>query len=126
MKKKDMKHLKRKNEQFKKPYVTILDTFPNPGVDKVKLNQIEFTSLCPLTGQPDYATIEIVYEPIGKCLESKSLKLYLAAYRSVGSFAETITKQICDDIKTVLDCPVTVRTIFARRGGINIETFKSE
>lgn len=117
-----MKHLHEKNEQFTTPCAEILDTFPNPGVDEITLNQCEFTSLCPLTGQPDYATITINYVPQDKCLESKSLKLYLASYRNTKGFAETITKQMHTDLKQVLGCFVRVTTVFARRGGVNIET----
>ena len=117
-----MKHLMEKNEQFDHPNWEILDSFNNPGVEQVTLNQIEFTSLCPLTGQPDYATVEVTYLPKLFCLESKSLKLYLSAYRDFKGFAETITVKIKEDISQVLECPVQVTTRFARRGGINIES----
>lgn len=117
-----MKHLHEKNEQFPEPNWEILDTFLNPGVDQVRLNQCEFTSLCPLTQQPDYAQVWITYEPVDLCLESKSLKLYLSSYRQYKGFAETITNQICRDIYKVLKCPVQVSTRFARRGGIDIES----
>lgn len=117
-----MKHLHEKNEQFAEPSQEILDTFPSPGLTEVILEQKEFTSLCPLTHQPDYCDITIKYYPRGKCVESKSLKLYLSSFRSVGSFAETLSKRICDDLFTVLDPHyiwVTVKQ--APRGGISIE-----
>lgn len=117
-----MKHLHEKNEQFTVPNKSILDTFLNPGVGQVTMTQQEFTSLCPLTSQPDYAGIVVTYVPKDLCLESKSLKLYLASYRSYKGFAETITAKIQKDIEEVLQCPVRVVTKFARRGGIDIES----
>jgi len=119
-----MKHLHEKNEQYATPDREILDSFPNPGVIQVTLTQGEFTSLCPLTGQPDYAEIEIKYGPKELCIESKSLKLYLSAYRNFGGFAETIAKMICEDLYEVLKPKyIQVNGRFVSRGGISIDAF---
>lgn len=104
------------------PDPRILDTFPNPGVTSVTLRCKEFTSLCPLTGQPDWAEFEITYHPVEKCLESKSLKMYLATYRNFKGFAETITTQIGTHLHEVLAPTkgIEVRGFFTSRGGISI------
>jgi len=99
-----------------------LDTFPNPGVKRVEMECIEFTSLCPVTGQPDYGEIKIVYEPMTLCVESKSLKLYLGSYRMYGGFAETLTLMIYADLLTVLRPKfLEVEGKFTYRGGISIK-----
>ena len=100
---------------------TILDTFanPRPGRDyEIRFEFAEFTSMCPVTGQPDFATITIVYTPAQKCVEMKSLKLYFFAFRNKGIFYEAVTNQILDDLVAVLD-PVRIQVIgdFAVRGG---------
>ncbi len=125
---KDLKWLKTKKEfKYLNPQMVTLDTFKNPGVSEVSLVSTEFTSLCPITGQPDYATIKIIYQPKDKCLESKSLKLYLGQYRQYGGFAEEITRKIYIDIKFVLDPEVlTIQGEFKSRGGVTIETFCRE
>jgi len=116
-----MKHLHEKNEQYAEPSKDILDTFPNPGSTEVELIQKEFTSLCPLTQQPDYATIKILYSPNRLCIESKSLKLYLSAFRNFKGFAETITERICKDLFEVLQPTwIGVTGEFTSRGGISI------
>lgn len=81
----------------------------------------EFTSLCPVTGQPDFARIRITYIPADKCLESKSLKLYLGSFRNLGMFHEEITNRILDDIVNELS-PKWARVvgIMNPRGGISI------
>ena len=117
-----MKHLKEKSEQFNNPHHKILDTFPNPHVKKVALKGTEFTSLCPITRQPDYASIYIEYKPDKLCLESKSVKLYLGSYRNYAGFAEELTYKIKMDVQHVLECPVRVTTYFKSRGGISIGT----
>lgn len=117
-----MKHLHEKNEQFTKPDPDILDTFPNPGVNLVTLRQMEFTSVCPLTHQPDYCTVDVEYEPANLCVESKSLKLYLASYRQEGAFAETLAVRICEDLLKVTGAFTMKVTILANpRGGIAIK-----
>jgi len=79
----------------------------------------EFTSVCPITGQPDFATIRINYVPDGTCVELKSLKLYLWAFRNEGHFYEAVTNLILDDLVAVLD-PVRMEIVadFNVRGGI--------
>ena len=78
----------------------------------------EFTSICPVTGQPDFATITIVYSPADKCVEMKSLKLYFLAFRNKGMFYEAVTNQIFDDLNEKLSPQrLTVIGDFAVRGG---------
>ena len=72
--------------------------FEAPDVQTVKLFTMEFTSLCPKTGQPDFGTVSIEYLPDALCLESKSLKYYLWAFRNVGEFCESLASRIADDI----------------------------
>ena len=113
--------LKEKREyHFNEPYPELLETFPNPGVKSVTLTCKEFTSLCPITGQPDYAIVTIFYVPEQLCLESKSLKLYLGGYRNWGAFAEALSVKICKDLNEALNCHVEVRVDQASRGGIEI------
>lgn len=78
-----------------------LETFPNPSRDRdylVHIEAPEFTCLCPLTGQPDFATLEIDYIPDRRNVELKSLKLYLWSYRNQGVFHEAVTNRILDDL----------------------------
>src|SRR5664279_2355788 len=99
-----------------------LETFPNLNPERrytVQLVCPEFTCICPMTGQPDFATITIRYIPDQKIVESKSLKLYLWSYRNEGVFHEHVTNQILDDLVKALDphfCEVV--GAFAVRGGI--------
>lgn len=106
-----------------------LETFPNahPGRDyAIRLDCPEFTSLCPVTGQPDFARITIDYVPGRLCIESKSLKLYLGSFRNEGSFAETITNRIRDDlVKACRPRRLTVTAEFTPRGGIGIRVVAS-
>ena len=99
-----------------------LDTFPNPrpGRDYViQFDCPEFTCLCPMTGQPDFATILIEYVPDQLCVELKSLKLYLWSYRDEGAFHEAVTNKICDDLVAALKPrKITVTGKFWVRGGI--------
>jgi len=99
-----------------------LDTFPNPrpGRDYViQFDCPEFTCLCPMTGQPDFATILIEYVPDQLCVELKSLKLYLWSYRDEGAFHEAVTNKICDDLVAALHPRrITVTGKFWVRGGI--------
>jgi len=101
-----------------------LESFPNkyPTRDYyIEFDCPEFTSLCPVTGQPDFARIRIVYIPDRKCLESKSLKLYLGSFRAVGMFHEEITNRVLDDL--VAECEprwAKVIGIMNPRGGIAI------
>jgi 7-cyano-7-deazaguanine reductase len=85
----------------------------------IHIRNPEFTCLCPATGQPDFATIDIFYKPNDWCVESKSLKLYLMSFRNVGSFHERVTATILKDLEDVLCtewCLVT--GLFLPRGGI--------
>ena len=99
-----------------------LDTFPNPrrGRDyHIGFECPEFTCLCPITGQPDFATILIDYVPDELCVELKSLKLYLWSYRDEGAFHEAVTNQICDDLVAAIHPrSITVTGKFMVRGGI--------
>ena len=101
-----------------------LETFPNQHVGRrywVKLVCPEFTAVCPMTGQPDFATITIRYIPNERVVESKSLKLYFWSYRNVGIFHEHVTNQIMDDLIAALDpLEIHVTGDFAVRGGIAI------
>lgn len=102
-----------------------LECFPNRYAHRdyrIEFDCPEFTSVCPITGQPDFAKIRITYIPDEKCVESKSLKLYLASFRNVGMFHEEITNRILDDV--VATCRprwARVRGLMNPRGGIAIE-----
>ncbi len=83
-----------------------LDTFPNPHPDRdyvVSFDAPEFTCLCPLTGQPDFAHFVIDYIPDELCVELKSLKLYLWSYRDEGAFHEDVTNRILDDLVATIN-----------------------
>jgi len=101
-----------------------LEAFPNrnPGrYYKVILETEEFTCLCPITGQPDFAKIRIEYVPDSKIVESKSLKLYLWSYRNEGAFHEHVVNTILDDLVALLDPHyMKVSGVFNIRGGIGI------
>jgi 7-cyano-7-deazaguanine reductase len=109
--------------RFSTPNKAMLETFATPwGVKEVKLEQLEFTSLCPVTGQPDYGKVEIHYSPKTYCLESKSLKLYLMAYRGEGAFCEALASRIAEDLLIVLrPYWISVDVIFNSRGGVIIQ-----
>ena len=100
-----------------------LETFPNPhpSRDYVIVHHVhEFTSLCPKTGQPDFAAIKIEYIPGAACVELKSLKLYLQQFRSEGIFYEDITNLILDDL--VACCQpkwMVLESTWSVRGGIH-------
>jgi 7-cyano-7-deazaguanine reductase len=100
----------------------ILESFPNPRPGRsyeIRFECPEFTCLCPKTGQPDFATIRIRYVPDARCVELKSLKLYLWSYRDRGAFHEAVTNQILDDlVATVAPRSMTVEGDFYVRGGI--------
>ncbi|MCX5874023.1 MAG: preQ(1) synthase [Deltaproteobacteria bacterium] len=104
---------------------TRLETFPNkyPSRDYIiRFDCPEFTSVCPITGQPDFAKITITYIPDLKCIESKSLKLYLFSYRNTGMFHEEITNRVLEDvIKACAPRWAKVLGIMNPRGGIGIE-----
>ena len=106
------------------PDEAALETFPNrtPGRNyTIHLSQPDFSSLCPVTGQPDAAHIEIYYIPDQLCVETKSLKFYLASYRNHASFNEVIVNRILDDlVKACSPRQAVVRGRFAPRGGIQL------
>jgi 7-cyano-7-deazaguanine reductase len=100
-----------------------LETFPNPNPARpyeIAMECPEFTCLCPKTGQPDFAIIKLRYVPAERCVELKSLKLYLWSYRNEGAFHEAVTNRICDDLVAAL-APrwIEVTGDFLIRGGIH-------
>ena len=100
-----------------------LETFPNPNPERdyeIQFECPEFTCLCPMTGQPDFATVRIRYVPDQKCVELKSLKLYLWSFRDEGAFHEAVTNRILDDLVSVLQPrSMSVEGDFYVRGGIH-------
>lgn len=101
---------------------TALETFPNPRPERdfeIAISCPEFTSLCPMTGLPDFGEIRITYVPDDRCIELKSLKYYITGFRDRGIFYESATNQILDDL--VAACQprrMTVVGDFSVRGGI--------
>ena len=99
-----------------------LETFDNqfPGRDyEIEIVCPEFTSVCPKTGQPDFGTLTVTYTPDKKCVELKSLKMYLQQYRNEGIFYENVTNTILDDLVAVLaPRKLTLVAAFSARGGI--------
>jgi 7-cyano-7-deazaguanine reductase len=100
-----------------------LETFPNPSPAReyvIAFDCPEFTCVCPMTGQPDFATIRIEYVPGETCVELKSLKLYLWSFRDEGAFHEAVTNRILDDlVAAVRPRRMKVTGDFAVRGGIH-------
>ena len=100
-----------------------LETFPNPRPGRdftIEIVCPEFTSVCPKTGQPDFGTITFTYTPGEACVELKSLKLYLWAFRNEGHFYEDVTNLILDDLVAVME-PIRIEVVgeFNVRGGIH-------
>ena len=99
-----------------------LDTFPNPRTGRdytIRIDILEFTCLCPMTGQPDFATITIEYVPDELCVELKALKLYMWTFREQGAFHEAVTNEILDDlVKAITPNFLRIRAEFNVRGGI--------
>jgi 7-cyano-7-deazaguanine reductase len=99
-----------------------LETFPNPNPTRdytIEINCPEFTSLCPITGQPDFGTITYTYTPEAHCVELKSLKLYLQRFRNQGIFYEQVVNRLLDDFVAMIQpryCKVV--GAFTSRGGI--------
>ena len=119
----NLKSLGSQKTEYKtdEPSTLILEAFGNKYSNRdyvIDISFPEFTSSCPKTGQPDFATIYISYIPNKLCVESKSLKLYFFAFRNYGSFMETITNKILDDLVTVIQ-PKRMKVIgkFNARGG---------
>jgi 7-cyano-7-deazaguanine reductase len=106
------------------PSAKTIETFENQYTNRrylIKFECADFTSLCPVTGQPDFAKITIEYVPDDRCIETKSLKFYLASYRNTPSFNEEIVNRILDDV--VAACgpqEALVYGEFAARGGISL------
>ena len=122
---KSLKLLGRSDTRFPSaPATKTLETFPNRSAGRnywIRFESPEFTSMCPVTGQPDFARITIDYVPDALCIESKSLKFYLASYRNTRSFNEEIVNRILDDL--VAACSprkALVHGEFAARGGISV------
>lgn len=123
-----LQNLGSKNTKYAKDYAPeVLETFDNKHPDRdyfVKFNCPEFTSLCPITSQPDFATIYISYVPDIKMVESKSLKLYLFSFRNHGDFHEDCVNIIMNDlIKLMNPKYIEVWGKFLPRGGISIDPY---
>ncbi len=117
-----------KNTKYKSDYAPeVLETFTNKHPDNdyfVKFNCPEFTSLCPITGQPDFANITISFLPNIKMVESKSLKLYLFSFRNHGDFHEDCVNIIMKDLIKLMDPKyIEVWGRFTPRGGISIDPY---
>ena len=99
-----------------------LETFPNPSPGRdytIEIVCSEFTSVCPKTGQPDFGTLTFRYVPDRKCVELKSLKLYLQQFRNEGIFYENATNRILDDVASLLlPRRMELTAAFTARGGI--------
>ena len=110
------------NRPAAQPSKKNLETFPNPTPDRdytIRIRIPEFTCLCPQTGQPDFATLDLEYVPDAECVELKSLKLYIWSYRDEGAFHEAVTNRILDDLVQLMK-PRFIRLTaeFNVRGGI--------
>lgn len=120
---------KSSSAQYDRPDPEVLDRFRSPSSEAennpagallaLRIDVPEFTSLCPITGQPDWARIVIRYQPDQWCVESKSLKLYLGGYRNFGEFHESCVNRICNDLVRLLGPHwLIVEGRFTPRGGI--------
>ena len=100
----------------------ILETFPNPAPERdyvIEHTSPEFTSMCPKTGQPDFAEMTVTYVADRECVELKALKLYFNAYRNEGIFYEAVTNRILEDLVAVLQPRrLTVTSRWKPRGGL--------
>ena len=101
---------------------SLLEVFDNPNPSRdysIRINIPEFTCLCPKTGQPDFATLNLEYVPDQRCIELKSLKLYVWSFRNTGAFHEAVTNQILDDLtRAVQPRFMRLSALFNTRGGI--------
>jgi 7-cyano-7-deazaguanine reductase len=108
--------------EFQRMSSSTIETFPNPRPDReyeIAMDCPEFTSVCPMTGLPDFGTIRIHYCPDARCIELKSLKFYLLEFRNRGIFYEHATNQILDDlVEAIQPRRITVVGDFSVRGGI--------
>ena len=123
----DLKALGRHTEYSQDYAPEVLETFVNQHQENdywVRFNCPEFTTLCPITGQPDFAEIRISYVPDVRMVESKSLKLYLFSFRSHGDFHEDCVNIIMNDLVKLMDPRyIEVVGLFVPRGGISIHPF---
>ncbi|MDO5035886.1 MAG: preQ(1) synthase [Porphyromonas sp.] len=120
--------LLRPHEEYSQDYAPeVLEAFENRHPDRdywVRFNCPEFTSLCPITGQPDFAEIIISYIPDKKMVESKSLKIYLFSFRNHGAFHEDCVNIIMNDLIELMNPRyIEVRGLFTPRGGISIHPY---
>jgi len=125
---KNLKHLGSRETKYSDTYSpSVLEAFSNKNMANdfvVNLDCPEFTSLCPVTGQPDFATIKIKYIPDKLLVESKSLKLYLFSFRNTGEFHESCVNNILNDlVKLLAPKYIEVRGLFTPRGGIALQPF---
>lgn len=106
----------------KSPQQATLEAFSNPNPQRdysIRIDCPDFTSLCPVTGQPDFAEIIVEYVPRDRCIETKSLKLYLASYRNVHAFNEAVINRILDDLVAVCNPRrMRIEGCFVARGGL--------
>lgn len=107
--------------------ITELDSFPAPdGIGTVTMTSDEVSSVCPITGQPDWYTVTIEYEPGDRCIESKSLKLYLWHFRDKPGYCESMATEIRKQVESdIAPKYVTVSVLQKPRGGITIEAVSS-
>ncbi len=109
------------NDQFRETLETFDNQFPNRQYT-IEIECPEFTSVCPKTGQPDFGTLIFRYTPNEKCIELKSLKMYLQRFRNEGIFYENVTNRIMDDFVAVVQPRYAVVVArFTPRGGISSE-----
>lgn len=99
-----------------------LDIFPTPSnISRIQMTSDEVTSVCPITGQPDFYTVDIDYAPAASCIESKSLKIYLQSFRTTGAFGEDLASIVLDAVCAAIEPrECTVVTVQKPRGGITI------
>jgi 7-cyano-7-deazaguanine reductase len=106
----------------KSPRQAALEVFANPQPQRdysIRIDCPNFTSLCPVTGQPDFADIAVEYVPDTQCIETKSLKFYLASYRNTKSFNEAVINRILDDlVRSCRPRRMRIEGRFAARGGL--------
>ena len=121
---KGLKALGARRQSPARPSRRILEAFPNPAPGRdftVRFDCPEFTSICPVTGQPDFGSLVVEFTPRELCLESKSLKLYLGSFRHEGAFWEDVVNRIADDLQSVLKPQaLSVTGVMNARGGIGI------
>jgi len=123
----ELHHLGKKTDYPTDYAPELLETFDNKHPDNdywVRFNCPEFTTLCPITGQPDFATLVIDYIPARKMVESKSLKLYLFSFRNHGDFHEDCVNIVMKDLIRLLEPKyIEVTGLFTPRGGISIHPY---